>query len=254
MSISLSSIKRGPSLKPPKLCLYGVGGIGKTTFASSAPSPIFLCTEEGLGSLDVARFEPVDGDPVIRDWQSLLDCVTALYTEEHDFETVVLDTLDFAEPLLWKHVCKRDGKENIEDYGYGKGYVHALDEARVLLQGLEALRNERGMAVILLAHADVRRHEAPDHDAYDRYQLRLQTRLAALVHDWVDALLFAQWRVTVKKEDKGYKQTRSRGIGSGERLMYTEERPAYWAKNRYSLPHELPLSWAALTDHMTQEK
>jgi len=191
---------------------------------------------------------------MIREWSILMDCISTLYTESHDFETVVIDTLDFAEPLLWKHICKRDGKKSIEDYGYGKGYVHALDEARMLLQGLEALRNDRGMAIILLAHADVRRHEAPDSDAYDRYQLRLQSRFAALIHDWCDALLFAQWRTTVKKEDKGYNQTRARGIGSGERIMYCEERPAYWAKNRYGLPHELPLSWDALIEHITATK
>lgn len=251
MSIPLSSIRTGVRNKPPKIVIYGVGGIGKTTFAASAPSPIFLCTEDGLGSLDVSRFEVREGDPLLRSWKEILDCVATLYTEEHSYQTVVLDTIDFAEPLLWEHVCQEDGKKHIEEYGYGKGYVRAIDEARKLLDGLEALRNERDMAVILIAHNEVRSHYAPDAPEYSRYQLRLQTRLASLIHDWPDALLFAQWKVHVVQEDKGFHLKRGRGVGTGERVLYTEERPGWWAKNRYGLPAELPLSWSSFLEHLT---
>lgn len=253
MSISLSTIKTGVRIKPPKLTVMGVAGIGKTTFAAGAPDPIFLFTEEGQGKLDVARFEPRPGDPVLRSWLEVMDCVTSLYTEEHQYKTVVIDTLDGLEPLLWAHTADAHNVSNIEEVGggYGKGYIHALDHARKLFDGLEALRNEKGMAVVLLAHTQTKKFESPDSQSYDRYQLRLQDRFANATYEWTDVLLFAQWKAHVVK-DQGKRKTdvRTRGVGSGERIMYTEERPAWWAKNRYGLPLELPLDWPTFQNAM----
>lgn len=251
MALNLANIITGPQKKPPKITIYGVGGVGKTYFASRAPDPIFLCTEEGLGLLDVARFEPGQHDPVIRDWSQLIECVSVLYEQDHHHKTVVLDSLDQAEPLLWRHTASRHGHKNIEDFGYGKGYIHAVDEARVLLEGLEALRNDKGMAIILIAHSQIKRFESPTAESYDRFQLRLQDRLGALIHDWSDAVLFANWKTHVVQDvDPKTKQTRRRGVGRGERIMFSEERPGWWAKNRFSLPLELPLDWQSLVDAM----
>jgi hypothetical protein len=251
MSISLSSIATGQRLKAPKITLYGVGGIGKTTFAASAPNPIYIFTEEGQGRLDVPRFEPQPDKPVVQSWEQIMDCVYALHEQEHSYQTVVLDTLDFAEPMLWRYTAAKHNQDNIESFGYGKGYLHACDEARMLLQWLDALRNDKGMAVVLLAHSDTKKYDAPDHEPYDRYKLRLHDRLANLVHDWSDAMLFANWRVHVVKDVQGSgksKKETARGVGTGERVMFTEERPAWWAKNRYGLPFEMPLSWQALQE------
>ena len=252
MAMDLTHIITGRQKKPPKVTIYGVGGVGKTFFAAQAPKPIFLCSEEGLGTLDVARFEPRPRDPVLRSWSELIECVFTLYQQEHHYETVVLDSLDQAEPLLWKHTSTRHGQKDIEAFGYGKGYVHAVDEARVLLEGLEALRNDRGMSIILIAHSQIKRFESPTAESYDRFQLRLQDRLGALIHDWSDAVLFANWKThTVEDIDPKSKRTRRRGVGRGERMMYTEERPGWWAKNRFSLPFELPLDWNSFIEAMT---
>jgi hypothetical protein len=50
----------------------------------------------------------------------------------------------------------------------------------------------------------------------------------------------------IKKDDLGFGKTSSRGISSGERLLFTSERPAYLAKNRFNLPESIPLSWDSL--------
>ena len=245
MAVSLSNIVTGARIKAPKVVIYGVGGIGKTTWATGAPNPIFLCTEEGLGNLDVARFELRKDDPVLRTWEELLGCCASLYNDKHDYQTVVIDSIDLAEPLLWRFTAAKYGEANIESFGYGKGYGYAVDEARALLQWLDLLRNERNMAVVCICHSETKTFHCPNAESYDRYKLRLQDRLAAAVHDWSDALLFANYRAVVIKDDEGFKKTRKRGVGMGERVVYTEERPAYWAKNRYGLPPELELSWAA---------
>ena len=248
----LSTIASGERKLPPKIVIYGVGGIGKTTFAAAAPDPVFIFTEDGQGSLDVSRFEP-GGSPTFRRWSDIIDAVSDLYTTEHPFKTLVIDSIDFAESLLWKHTAEKHGATDIEDktvLGYGKGYVYAAEELRILLEGLDALRADRGMAIILIAHSEIKRFESPDAESYDRYQIALQKRSAALVHDWADCLLFAQWKAHVVKDDEKGNTKRRRAVGRGERIVYTEERPAYWAKNRYSLPHELPLSWSAFIEAM----
>lgn len=234
--MSLASVRRGAALKPPKIVIYGTPGIGKTTFAASAPDPIFIQTEDGLGLIDAAHF----GD-VARSYQDVLDAITTLLEEPHDFQSVVFDSLDQLEPLIWQHVAERESKKNIEAFGYGKGYILAAEEFRTFLSGLDALR-DRGMTVVVIAHSEIKRFESPEHEPFDRYQMRLHKLANDIVCEWADALLFASYKVHVVRDQvKG--QERSRGAGKGDRVLYTEERPAFRAKNRYRLPAELPLSW-----------
>ena len=245
MAISLDSIATGVLVRPPKICIYGVGGVGKTTWAAGAPKPIFAFTEDGQGSLDVARFD------LIKSWVDLVACAELLCNEKHDYQTFVIDSIDFAEPLLWAYTCEQANQPDIEAFGFGKGYGLAVDHVRGLFRWLDMLR-DKGMAIILISHNEIKRFEAPDTESYDRYQLRLQKTLAAYVTNWVDTLLFANYKAHVVKDKKGGfakkdDNTRARGVGVGERVIYTEERPAFVAKNRFMLPAELPLSWQAFT-------
>lgn len=245
MAISLDTIVTGARMKPPKIVIYGVSGIGKTTFAAAAPKPIFLFTEEGQGSLDIARFEPRKDDPVLKTWPEIVECCQSLYDDPHDYETVVLDSIDFAEPLLWTYTAEKYKQPDIEGFGYGKGYAKAVDEARGLFGWFDALRNDRNMAIVLIAHSETKKYEAPDAESYHRYKMRLQDRFSAYVEFWADALLFANYKTVVVTDDEGFNRERKRGVGVGERVIYTVERPAFHAKNRYGLPFELPLSWSA---------
>ncbi len=248
MAVSLATIRTGVRIRPPKVVLYGCGGIGKTTWAAGAPKPVFLFTEDGQGMLDLPRFEIRDNDPILRSWEELMECVYILHTGEHDYQTVVIDTFDFAEPLLWKHTAKKYGKEDIEAFGYGKGYAYAVDEARILMGWLDALRRDRNMAVVILCHSTTQKYHNPDSESYDRFSLNLQERLSEFVRSWSDCLLFANYRTAITKDKEAFNQEHRRGIGQGERVVYTQERPAYWAKNRYELPLELPLSWSAFQE------
>lgn len=239
MAFDLSSIRRGQDIRPPRLFVYGVEGIGKTTFAAGAPNPIFIQAEDGQGVLDIARF------PAVESVDNVREALYSLYTGEHDFGAVVVDTVDWLEQLVAKEI---EGKHEAKDLAYGKGALLQAQVWQEILAGLNALRNEKGMAVILLGHNEIKRFDSPETEPYDRYQPKLQGRSNALVREWSDCVLFANYRTIVKKAEVGFNKEVARGITTGERLLFTTEKPAYMAKNRYSLPESLPLSWAELSD------
>jgi hypothetical protein len=238
MAISLASLRTSTSLTPPRLLTYGVAGVGKTLFATSAPRPAVIQTEDGLGAISASTFG------VLRSFDEVMEAISSLYSEPHDFQTVVVDSLDWLEPLIWQHTSQLHNQPNIEAFGYGKGYAAAADTWRSFLEGLNALRDERGMAVILLAHAEIKRFDSPETEPYDRYQPKLHRSASALVQEHVDAVLFANYRVTTLKSDAGFGKKVVRGVSGGDRLLHTVERPAFLAKNRFGLPETLPLSWA----------
>ena len=220
--------------RPPRICLYSVEGFGKSTFGASALNPICLPTEDGLDELEMAKL------PRPTTFDEALASLRMLYEEDHDYRTLVIDTLDWLEPLIWEHVCTIHGHDGIESFGYGKGFVYALDEWVRLLKNLDKLRNDKGMAILLIAHSEIRRYDSPDTEPFDRYQMKLHRLVAAKVGEWVDALIFANYKVFTEKTDVGFKKKVTRGTGGIDRFMYTEERPAYKAKNRFGLPEELP--------------
>ena len=231
---NLKSIKKNTALAAPRIFLYGVEGIGKTTFASQAPKPIFICTEDGLGSLQVDHF------PLATKATEVLDAIGSLVTEPHDFGTVVLDSVDWLDNLIWAEV---EATHDAKDLAYGKGAMIVADKWREVLAGLNTLRNDKGMVVILIAHTQIKRFDSPEVEPFDRYQPKLQERSNAILREWADAVLFANYKTLIKKDDVGFNKTSNRGISTGERLLYTSERPAYMAKNRYSLPDSIPMSW-----------
>ena len=243
MAYDLKSIRKNESLSAPRIMVYGVEGIGKSTFCASAPSPIYILTEDGLGSLKVDHF------PLATSYQDVMDAIATLYNEKHNFETVVIDSLDWLEAIIQREIEK---KYDAKDLAYGKGALIAAERWREILDGLNALRNDKGMVVILLAHTTIKRFDSPEVEPYDRYQPKLQERSNAVVREWCDALLFANYKTIVKKDDVGFNQTSNRGISTGERLLFTSERPAYMAKNRYNMPESIPLSWDAFAHAISQ--
>jgi len=244
MAISLASLKRSTALVPPRLLVHGVAGVGKTTFAASAPGAVIVPTEDGIGALEVDHF------PLARSFGEVMEALAALYDEPHEFRTVVVDSVDWLEPLIWAEACRQNNWGSIEEPGYGKGYVAALDLWREYLDGLNALRDARGMTVIQIAHTDIKRFDSPEHEPYDRYVIKLHARASALLQEHSDLVLFANYRISTVKSDVGFNKKVTRALGTGERVLHTAERPAFLAKNRYALPETLPLDWQAFAAAM----
>jgi hypothetical protein len=239
----LEHIHRGKRRAPRRVLIYGTHGIGKSTFGACSNSPIFIPTEDGLGEIDCDKF------PFCGSYPAVVQALSALYSEDHGYRTVAVDSLDWLERLIWAEVCRERGVENIEDIGYAKGYTFALNHWREFLAGLEALRGERAMQVVLIAHAKIERFENPETDSYDRYSPRLHKLASHLIQEWCDEVLFATYRVHTRQTDEGFNRKKSKGLGTGERILRTTERPSHVAKNRLNLPDELPLDWAAYAKH-----
>jgi hypothetical protein len=252
MSI-MASIRTGKRHAPPRLLLYGTEGIGKSTYAAQAPNPIFIPTEDGLGEIDCASF------PLAKQLTDVEESLTALAKEPHEYQTVVIDSLDWLEQLIWDDLCRISNSASIEkvDGGYGKGYIAALGFWRHILDLLDVLHKQRNMAVILIAHAKVERFEDPESTAYDRYSPRLHKHASALLTEWVDAVLFATRKFRTETEDAGFGRERTIAVGigpeGGERILRTVGGPSCVAKNRYNLPFELPLSWEAFANALSNQ-
>jgi len=249
----LSRIQHGRTRMPPRILTYGTEGIGKSTLASQSPSPVFIATEDGLDEIDCARF------PLATTFEEVISALTDLRTNEHEFETVVIDSLDWLERLVWDKLCAQYGVNSIEkvDGGYARGYTHALTYWREVLDHLNALRTKKGMVVMLLAHAKVERFEDPESSPYDRYSPRLHKHAGALICEWSDAVLFATRKMRTQTEDAGFNRVRTTahaiGKDGGERVLRCIGGPSCIAKNRYQLPQELPLSWAAIMAAMSNQ-
>lgn len=247
----LETIEKGRSAAPPRLMVYGTEGIGKSTLASRAPKPIFIQTEDGLNEIDCHKF------PLAKSFTEVHAALTELHSEQHNYQSVVIDSLDWLERLIWDAVCQDYGAKSIEkvDGGYGKGYVYALTPWRQFLDNLAALHRDRSMAVILIAHAKVEKFEDPESSPYDRYSPRLHKHAAALITEWCDAVLFASRKFRTQTEETGFgrKRTIAHPVGKdgGERVLRTIGGPSCVAKNRYNLDADLPLDWNALLSGFT---
>lgn len=246
MASVLDGISKGKVMRPHLVLIYGPDGVGKTTFAAGAPAPLFLGSEEGTNNMDVARL------PGLNTLDKIRQALAALANEKHSYKTIVLDSLDWLESLIFDEVVVQHDKKisGITDIGYNKGFAKALDKWKALLPFVAALR-DKGMNFIAISHSKVKKFEDPSTpQGYERYQLKLYTGndgdASALWREYVDTVLFANYVTYTSTDDK------KRGFGDGARVMFTERRPGWDAKNRNGLPLQLPLSWDSYAEAMAK--
>ena len=246
MSI-LDSITSGKTPKPPIILLYGQEGVGKSTFAAKAPGAIFIPTEDGLNEIDCKKF------PISKTYSEFKEKLFAIRDEQHDFQTLAIDSISAAERMLFRHICERYGVNNILDAagGYGKGYKEYSEEWLNIFEILQEIRDLRKMSIILIGHCDVVRVFSPRIGQYDQFQPRLYKKAMDILVDSTDGVFFATRKIRKTEEDAGFKKkdVRTEAIGrdGGDRIIITDgggiDGPQI-AKRRFEgLPQELPLDW-----------
>lgn len=236
-------ISKGKVETAKKVVTYGPEGIGKSTLASQFPDPVFIDTEGSTKELDVRRY------PTPATWSDILTYVDDAISEI-PCKTLVIDTADWAEQLCIKAVCERMNVKGIEDIGYGKGYVYVTEEFGKLLTKCNELI-DKGVNVVFTAHAMMRKFEQPDElGAYDRWEMKLTKKSAPLLKEWADMVLFCNYKTNVITDDK----TKSKKATGGKRVMYASHHPCWDAKNRYSLPDQMDMSFEEIASLFTNIK
>jgi len=233
----LESVITGKKVRPLLTVLYGPPGVGKTTWASKAPNPIFIPTERGVDQVGATRF------PMPETFGRFCSMVRAVANENHGYQTLVIDTADGLEALIWADVCENKKVTSIEELKWGDGYTAAKGKWRRLLNELVTL-SER-MNVVILAHAHIKIFNDPAlPDPYDMWKIKMHDKSAEVLRECVDNILFACHEVTLAKDkptdDKG------KGLHSGKRIIHTTAGTGYEAKNRFELDDPIDLEWSAL--------
>jgi len=221
-----------------------------STYAAQIPGVIFIDTEGGLSEINCVRF------PQALSFNEVMDQLKELSTEKHEYGAVAIDSCDWLERLVWEEICRDYGVNSIEKAagGYGKGYIEAANRFRRMMEILDTLRMERNMAIILIAHAKVEPFNDPENGVYDRHSPRLHKHVNALLTEWSDAVLFATRRIAIQNANVGDgKVAKGVGTNGGERILRCEGGPACVAKNRYSLPFEIPMLWKELMKQLTEK-
>lgn len=221
------TINKGIQQSAVKVVVYGVEGIGKTTFASHFPAPLFLDLDRGSRRMDVERIDS------IQDWPALMGTLDQIQRDPSlPYSTIVIDTADRAAKLASAYICKANGnKKSIEEFGYGKGYVILAEEFSKLLVNAEVLVN-MGFNVVFLAHAMQRTVTRPDDTgSYDHWEMKLpgskNNSLGALLKEWADLLLFADYKVIIRQGADG----KGKAAG-GQRRMRATHTPFADAKKK----------------------
>lgn len=240
----MDSLLTGKAAEPPKLIIAGPEKSGKSTTAAQAPNNVFIPTEEGLNQIGPTRF------PIADAYDEVIQNIGKVIEAEHNFEWLVIDTLDCLQKLLFQHIALSKNKDSIEDFGYSKGYIFAAEEFKNFLQGIDCVRHQRKMGVIFVCQVDTVKVNDPDKESYNRLDLRLHKKISDQCREWADAILFTDRKMVMADVGSGFNERKiAKGIGKepgGDRIFRCIGSPACAAGNRYGMPETLPLSWSAI--------
>lgn len=237
MSI-LSSIEK-PQDRSVIATITGDAGLGKTSLAATFPKPIFIRAEDGLQAIPLAN-RP-DALPLLTSVDQLWEQLTALIKEEHDYKTLVLDSVTQLDTLFSNHIVDTDPKKpkSIAQAlgGYGAGF-QALSAYHGRVRKAAGLLNEkRGMHIVFIAHAETETIELPDADPYTRYNIRMQKKSVSHYIDNVDLVGFLKLETFTQGDGE-----RKKAFSDGTRLLVTYATAANISKNRFGITEDLTVT------------
>lgn len=228
-----------PADRPPIITIVGDAGTGKTSLAATFPNPIFIRAEDGLQSISADK-RP-DAFPLLSKADDLWPQLIALLQEEHDYKSVVIDSVSAMDSLFTKAILDKDGRAQTLATalgGYGAGF-QALTGMHVRLRKAAGLLNtQRGMNVIFISHADLETMRLPDTDDYARYSLRLGAKSLPPFVDDVDMVAFIRLVSALRGKD----EERKKIISDGSRELIAYSTASSVSKNRFGItePIECP--------------
>lgn len=252
MAISLSSIQKTKHASPPRILLHGGEKVGKSTFASGAPAPIFIRTEDGLNGIDANAF------PLAQSYNDVREALLALTTQKHEFKTVVIDSADWLERIIHDSICTSEGVKTVAKAGggYGNGYLVAMAYWKEVITFLDDLNKRLGMIVIVICHSSITTINDPETESYDVATLKLHspkkgTGASELFAEWADVIGYAKRPIIVSKNDSGDHKAIDAGASIMNELIIGKTATCV-SGNRYSLPTKIPFVWQAFEQAIQQ--
>ena len=238
-SDKLAKLVKHDHLRPPKILVAGEHGIGKTRFAAGGgDKTVFIPTEDGLGTLNVASFD------VCKTYDDFLDAMNMVIEEDHSWTTVVIDSADWLDKLICEHLCVKHNKEDITTFGFGDGYKK-VEACWRDVTNLCDKANARGMTIIFIVHTGVENRQDIINGNYQRTGLKMMKGSASVISEWCDIILHALIDIRVTTERDSFGNEKGRAVTVGDPFLLTIGGPTIAAKNRYGLPERLPLDWQA---------
>lgn len=234
----------------PRLTLYGRPGMGKTTLASKFPDPFFILTED-------PECPGLKASPVFNDYPLLIKTIKQLLAKEIlPFKTLVIDTVTKLDIMIVNYTIQQSpliGKDKREPGtlaeswgGYGSGFEKAASLHRLLKHLLDKFK-ERGIAVIYIAHSEVKKYKSPEHEDYDIISIQMNSDKSRCVYiDDVDGVLFCKERAhVIETESK-----RNIVKGTGQRVISAHCNEVHVSKNRFNIQKEIPMTFEELSKHI----
>lgn len=233
---------------PPKIILYGRNGIGKSTFASKAPNPVFLDLDENIYELPCISNKTLGVQ--IRTYDDVLTFLGLLFNQEHEFKTLVIDSLSSLEKLIAQKAVQTTEKiTSFADFKYGAGHLKMMAFWEEILHKLKYLWNHKKLIIIMLAHHKEKREENLTGASYMQYQINLYEKSSELLRNWCSCVLFAEDEIAFKEETVEFNR-RIAKVEKSTRVLHTDGGTTFLAKNTYNLPSKLPLDWNILYNHI----
>lgn len=233
----MTNLTFGREKGPLAMLVYGVPGVGKSTFASGANKPVFLGPERNQ-ELQAVKF------PRNKTHAELMGHLKEIEQGKHDkenFRTVVIDSIDMHEKVIHADICAREPGKTMETAckGYGKAYKESAKMLFELRNQIELVMNKKEMDVVILGHSiKVDFNDPMIGTNYDRYEMCLHKGKKfdhnSIFVDWASSVLFLNWKIYATEDG-------NHAVSIGKREILTEYRPSHLGKNRYNLPYSIEM-------------
>lgn len=223
-----------------KAIIYGVPGVGKTTFAAQFPAPYILDLERGAERYEV---------PHNSDIETFSEFRQVLATLPPGTGTVIIDTFDELEKMIVQHVMNRENVDSLNKIGggYGRGWLAVYEQFGQVISDLDRIRIKQGMNIVLVGHSTIKHFEPADSAGYDRYTFACYEKNNDMLRRWSDITLFARFDSIVVEDGQNAKVK-----SNGKRVAYTVSNPCWDAKSRWKLPEKIPFEFSAIASILTE--